>query len=104
MIIIESPDRILYHLEAVDIENDEYLFWDATGRPIEVKVIKNSVSGVLPCMPRLSLHEGFVSYLAALGLPSTLAEGPPLQVWARIQEEMGKRPKKPSWFRNLFAR
>lgn len=31
MLLIERPDRLLYHLEAIDIENDEYLFWDSTG-------------------------------------------------------------------------
>jgi hypothetical protein len=35
MLIIEHCDRILYHLEAIDIENDEYFFWDAAGTPTE---------------------------------------------------------------------
>jgi len=31
---VESPDRVLYQMEPIDIENDEYLFWDAKGRSV----------------------------------------------------------------------
>jgi hypothetical protein len=31
MYLIESPERVFHHLEAIDIENGEYLFWDSTG-------------------------------------------------------------------------
>lgn len=104
MLAIESPDRILYHLEAIDIENQEFLFWDATGRPIEVKVLKNTVFSVLPCIRPLSLREALASYLKTVGLPVTISEGLPTEAWTRIQEELRKRPKKSSWFTKIIAR
>lgn len=36
VIRIENSDRILYHIEAIDIENNEYQFWDAAGCPLRV--------------------------------------------------------------------
>ena len=27
MRLIEEPERLFFHLEEIDIENDEYLFW-----------------------------------------------------------------------------
>jgi hypothetical protein len=30
MPLVERPDRLLYHLETVDIENDKYPFWDGS--------------------------------------------------------------------------
>jgi hypothetical protein len=104
MLVVESPDRILYHLEAIDTENEEYLFWDATGKQMEVKVLENRVSSILPCKPCLSLREAFASYLKTIGLPVALSEGPPMDAWTRIQEELRKHPKKSSWFTKLFAR
>ncbi len=104
MLVIERPDRILYHLEAIDIENDEYLFWDATGVPVKVTILKNKVADVSECAPKLPLRDAFVSYLETLDLPPTLAAGAPTEVWNRIQQELEKRPKKSSWFAKLFTR
>jgi hypothetical protein len=41
MFLIEEPDRLLYHLEWIDIEDQEYIFWDSTGAGVRVTV--NSV-------------------------------------------------------------
>lgn len=41
MIRIEESSRILYHLEAIDIENEEYLFWDANGAGVSLKAENN---------------------------------------------------------------
>ena len=38
MRLIENESRILSHLEAIDIENDEYVFWDASGEGVSVAV------------------------------------------------------------------
>ena len=43
MYLIEKPERLLYHLEAVDIEDDEYVFWDATGAGACVSVAHNVI-------------------------------------------------------------
>ena len=36
--LIENESRILYHLEAIDIENEEYVFWDSSGSGVLVTV------------------------------------------------------------------
>jgi hypothetical protein len=38
MRLIENESRILSHLEAIDIEGDEYIFWDANGGGVSVAV------------------------------------------------------------------
>ena len=34
MQMIEKADEVFWHLEEIDIENDEYLFWDANGQGV----------------------------------------------------------------------
>jgi hypothetical protein len=36
MFLVEREEKLLYHIEPIDFENDEYLFWDAQGRGISV--------------------------------------------------------------------
>ena len=38
VIQIQNRDKVLYDLEAIDIENDEYLFWDANGNGVKVLI------------------------------------------------------------------
>jgi hypothetical protein len=42
---IEGIERILYHLEAIDIENDEYMFWEANGHGLKIFIEKGRVIG-----------------------------------------------------------
>jgi hypothetical protein len=44
LIRIDSFQKILYELEAIDIENDEYQFWDANGRGLKILIAKGSVA------------------------------------------------------------
>ena len=43
MFIIETESKLGYHLEAIDIENKEYMGWDIEGRPIEFYLDKNEI-------------------------------------------------------------
>jgi hypothetical protein len=36
MYLIESESKLEYHLEVIDIENNEYIGWDKEGKPIEL--------------------------------------------------------------------
>jgi hypothetical protein len=61
LIRIESIDKVLYHLEAIDIENNEYLFWDAAGNGVKILLAERvgwfkspNVSGVRPAENRIS--------------------------------------------------
>jgi len=49
MRLIEEPERLFFHLEEIDIENDEYLFWDANGTGVRVRIIKRKSAAVENC-------------------------------------------------------
>lgn len=100
MLLIERPDRILYHLETIDIENDEYLFWDSTGAGARVSVARDAIDQITRCDQSMSLSDAFEAYVQSLGL-GVFVDGPPIEVWRRIQSRIPKR--KPLW-RRLFGR
>ena len=104
MTVIESPDRILYHLEAIDIENDEYLFWDSTEKAVRITIEKNKVAYVSYCDSSLALRDAFLSYVDAVGLPRTLVEGKPADIFSGIKEELQSRWNEKSWFARLLDR
>ena len=100
MLLIERPDRLLYHLETIDIENDEYLFWDSTGAGARVSVARDAIDQITRCDQSMSLSDAFEAYVQSLGLGVSV-DGPPIEVWRRIQSRIPRR--KPLW-RRLFGR
>lgn len=100
---VEGPDRILYHFEAIDIENDEFLFWDATERAVRISVKKSRVIDVSYCDSNFSLRDAFLAYADAVNLPRTLVKGKPADILTVIEKELGNRRKK-TWFSRLFDR
>ncbi len=36
MFLVENENRVFYHMEPIDFENNEYLFWDAQGRDVRL--------------------------------------------------------------------
>src|SRR5438552_10536546 len=84
VIRIESFQKILYHLEAIDIENDEYQFWDANGLGLKILIEKNAVSGFQKADNRLSFQQAVEMYAEQLGVPIDTG-GTPDEVWAKIQ-------------------
>jgi hypothetical protein len=66
VIRIEGFDRILYHLEAIDIENDEYMFWDAAGDGLKVLTQKGKVSGFEKIDNKITLQQAFEEYARQL--------------------------------------
>ena len=101
VIQIETPDRILYHLEAIDIENDEYLFWDAVSRPLKVAITKGKVSGLESTENRITLPHAFEKYAEQLGV-SIDVSGKPEEVWASLRNAELSRPRRPGLFSRLF--
>ena len=95
--LIENEERILYHLEAIDIENDEYVFWDAKGNGVRVIVsvgaFTSEQESVSACTARLSLEEAFRLFAESLKLPLPVGDGPPIEVWHRLQECIRKLQK-----------
>jgi len=79
MFLVESPARVLYHIEPIDIENKEYLFWDADGRGVRISLKGETVHAIEHTDNDLSLQEAFKLYSEAYGL-STDTTGPIAEV------------------------
>jgi hypothetical protein len=95
---IESLERILYHLEAVDIENDEYMFWDAGARGLRVLINKGGVGGFEMAENKITLNEAFEEYARQLGITIDTS-GAPEETWAKLQ----KARESPTTRRSLFT-
>jgi hypothetical protein len=99
---IDRYDKILYHLEAIDIENDEYLFWDAQGRDLKV-IIKNSkVSELRLTQNRVTVQDAMGEYACQLGTKVETA-GTPLEIWRRIEEFKDTLPRPRGLLSRLFG-
>lgn len=68
MRLVESPERLLYHLEAIDIENGEYLFWDSIGAGVCVSVAGGVIDTVALCDQAMMLQQAFEAYARAYKL------------------------------------
>jgi hypothetical protein len=86
MFRVETSDKILYHMKPLDIESDEYLFWDATGRAVRISTCGQQVTGIAFCKPEISLGDAFRCYSDVHGL-DTDTSGPFEQVWCRLRQE-----------------
>ncbi len=108
MKLVEDSSRILFHMEAIDIENGEYVFWDANGNGVSVAVsltaFKSELMDVTSCAALFPLRDAFALYAKALGLSEINVDGPPSEVWRRILKELEKRPKKRSFFSRVFSK
>jgi hypothetical protein len=69
MLLIEKSDRLLYHLEAIDIENDEYVFWDAKGAGVCVSVTHDAIDQITRCQCRSQMHSKPTHSLLAFESP-----------------------------------
>ena len=93
MRLIEEPERLFFHLEEIDIENDEYLFWDANGTRVRVRIIKRKSAAVENCEAAKPLSEAFLEYGQSLGLAIDVS-GRPLEIWDRMKHEIKRNPKR----------
>jgi len=96
MTLIEAPERILYHLEAIDIENGEYLFWDSTRAGINISVERGRVKQITLCDQAMSLQEAFETYAKSRGLQVIAGESA-LETWRGLQSQLP--PRKSLWQR-----
>ena len=99
MYLIESPERFLYHLEAIDIENGEYLFWDSTGAGVCVSVTRGVIEQVAYGDQPMTLPQAFEAYAQALKLQMYRGQSP-LDIWRSLQSRLP--PRKTLWSR-LFG-
>jgi len=103
---IETLERILYHLEAIDIENDEYMFWDAGGRGLKIIIKQGRVSGFEKANNKVTLQQAFDGYanqLAQRGI-TVDTSGRPDKIWAEMQKAKESIPRHSGVFSRLFRR
>lgn len=98
MFLVENRDKLLYHIEPIDFENNEYLFWDADGLGVRLTLERGKLTEVIHADNEISLHEAFVRYSQALGA-TVDTTGTPAEVWTRLQACV-----KPLSWRNRVAR
>ena len=106
MRLIREEAGILHGLEAIDIQNDEYVFWDANGADVAISAsvgsFKSKLTSIVSCPPVFPISEAFTQYAKSLGIAGPVAEGAALDVWNRIQSEVERRPRKNNFFSRLF--
>lgn len=100
---VEGPDQVLYHMEPIDIENDEYLFWDANGRSVRISIERNKVAKIAYGDAEMTLAEAFKRHSEASGL-SVEPAGPPDEVWRRLKEAEGRLPRRRGILSKLFGK
>lgn len=99
MYLMETPERLRY-FEAIDIENNEYLFWDSTGAGVCVSVANRTINEISHCDQAMSLSEAFGAYAQSHGIQFS-SEEYPINVWRSIQSQLP--PKRTLWAR-LFRK
>jgi hypothetical protein len=103
---VKSPvgvEKILYHLETIDIENDEYMFWDANGNSLKALIEKERVIGFANAENKITLQHAFSAYVQQLGV-SVDTTGTPEEIWDKIKRAKDEIPRRPSFLSRLFKR
>jgi hypothetical protein len=104
MQLIEKRESLFSHLEEFDLQNDEYLFWDANGLGVCLRMDKRGkVVAIENCEAAKPLTEAFLEYSQSLGLVIEL-EGRPIEAWSRIVDAKKTLPKKKGLLARLFSR
>jgi len=92
---IEQEIDILAHLEAIAIENDEYVIWDANGAGVSIQVsvesFKSKLIGVTSCTPPFPIHDAFHLCAEARKVSGFVPEGTPQEMWERFPKDFNRR-------------
>jgi hypothetical protein len=109
MMTINKPADILSYIEGIDIENNEYRFWDSTEKAGRITVeLTNAyylfahwkVVDVFYCESTMTLRDALLTYVDTVKLPRTLVQGNPAEIMERIEES---RPRKKNWLTRQFS-
>src|SRR5271166_5617502 len=109
MMTIKSAADILSYLEGIDIQNNEYRFWDSTEKAVRITVELTKayylfahwkVVDVFYCESTMTLRDALLTYVDRVNLPRTLVQGQPGRIMERIEES---RPNKKNWLSQLFS-
>jgi hypothetical protein len=104
MFLIADQKRIAYRCEAIDIENNEYVFWDSLGEGVCIELSRNRVSGVTRCKPEFPISDAFIRYAESQNVPTIAFSGTPREIWENIQQQLKARPKKPGFLSRFFSK
>jgi len=96
VVLIETPDSVLYHLEPIDIDNNEYLFWDSTGAGVSLSIGRDGICSIAECTNSMSLSDALSAYCASVGVAAP-AEAAPIDIWNHIQSQ--RPPTRNFWTR-----
>jgi hypothetical protein len=102
MLTVDKPDQLFVNLEEIDIQNDEYLFWDANGLGVRLRVEKRKVVAIESYESPKSLSEAFLGYCQSRGLTVEFVSEP-AEMWKRIQASEKLLPRKKGLFARLFS-
>ncbi len=96
MFLVEMPEDLWCHIEPIDFENDEYLFWDSQGRGVRLALQGGkwnrmaTLTSLDEADNEITLQEAFGRYAQALGA-TVDTTGKLADVWARLQSNV--KPK-----------
>ena len=72
LFVFEKNDYSMFvietHMDPIDIENDNYLCWDANGRAVRISITGQRVTGISYREPEIPLGEAFRRYSEMYGL------------------------------------
>jgi len=103
MFLVEGPDKVLYHMEPIDIENGEYQCWDANGKPVRILLTGNRVTGIDPGTAEMSLSDAFNRHSEAFGL-AVDTTGPVDEAWRRLKEAEAQLPRRSGLLSRVFGK
>ena len=85
MFLVETPDKVLYHMEPIDIENNEYVCWDSNGNAVRISIQGQGVTGINHGAAEMPLAEAFKRHSDAFGLDVDTT-GSVDRVWHRLKQ------------------
>jgi hypothetical protein len=103
MFVVETPDKVLDHMEPIDIENGEYLCWDVNGRAVRISISGQRVTGICHGELEIPLAEAFRRYSDVHGLDADTT-GPFDQVWCRLKQTESRLRRSRGLLSRLFRR
>ena len=89
MFLVETPDKVLYHMEPIDIENDEYVCWDSNGNAVQISIQGQRVTGIDHGAAEMPLAEAFKRHSDAFGLDVDTT-GSVDEVWHRLKQALNR--------------
>jgi hypothetical protein len=102
MFLVESEDKLLYHIEPIDFENDEYLFWDALGRGVRLTLERGVLTSIEQIDSTMTVQEAFARYSQTLGV-TVDPNGALPEVWMRLQANVKPPSLLSRTLRNLLG-